>query len=111
MSVKAVKEYYNLICEQYHEMVQDIKDLEEECQNGLVEPERIERLNEQIAPLKQNYERWSFMMYLLNQPQRKEKHSKYWKSNRKMIRTLSKTNTVNATIHENEKVLQSFKEE
>lgn len=109
MSVKAVKEYYDQICEQYHEMLENIKDLEEECQNGLVEPERIEGLKEQIAPLKQNYERWTFMMFLLNQPQRKSKHPKYQKTNQKLLSTLNKANTVGATIHENDRVLQSFK--
>lgn len=111
MSVKAVKEYYNQICDQYHEMMQNIEDLEQECQEGLVEPERIERLKEQIAPLKQNYERWSYMIFLLNQPQRKSKHSKYYNTNKKKICEISKKNTVNAVIHENAEVLKSFKEE
>jgi hypothetical protein len=109
MSVKAVKNYYNQICEQYHEMVENLRDLEVECQQGLVDPERIDRLKEQIAPLKQNYERWAFMMYLLNQPQKKEKQPGYAKRNKKFISTLEKKNTVNATIHENEDVLKSFK--
>ena len=57
MSVKAVKRYYDQICDQYKEMLENIKDLEKEAAEGLVEPERIERLKEQIAPIKQNYER------------------------------------------------------
>ena len=111
MSVKAVKKYYDQICEQYHEMMENIKDLEKECQSGLVEPERIERLKEQVAPLKQNYERWAYIMFLLNEPQRKSKQPKYRKTNQKLLNTLSKSNTVAATIHENEAVLKSFKEE
>ena len=111
MSVKAVKKYYDQICEQYHEMVENIKDLEEECQNGLVEPERIERLKEQVAPLKQNYERWAYIMFLLNEPQRKSKRKAYAKRNQKLLNALSKENTPNATIQENERVLQSFKGE
>jgi DNA repair exonuclease SbcCD ATPase subunit len=111
MAVKAVKKYYDQMCEQYHEMMENIKDLEQECQSGLVEPERIERLKEQVAPLKQNYERWAYIMFLLNEPQRKSKQPKYRKTNQKLINTLSKSNTVEATIHENEAVLKSFKEE
>ena len=111
MSVKAVKQYYDQICEQYKEMMENIKDLEEECQNGIVEPERVERLQEQIAPLKQNYERWTFMMFLLNEPQRKSKRSAYAKRNQKLIDGLCKSNTPNATIHENEAVLKSFRGE
>ena len=68
MSKKAVDKYFEQICEQYHEMLENIHDLEKECANGIVEPERVERLKSQIEPLKQNYERWSYMMFLLNQP-------------------------------------------
>ena len=111
MSVKAVKKYYEQICEQYHEMVENITDLEEECRNGLVEPERIEGLKAQIAPLKQNYERWAYMMFLLNEPQRKAKKYKYHQSNAKLLRGLSASNSPEATVKENADVLQSFKGE
>ena len=43
MSVKAVRRYYNQICDQYHEMLENIHDLEVEAAQGMVEPERIER--------------------------------------------------------------------
>ena len=65
MAIKDVKRYYALISAQYAEMIQNIKDLEQEVATGLVEPERIERLREQVAPIKTNYERWAYMMFLL----------------------------------------------
>ena len=46
MSVKAVRKYYDQICEQYHEMIELIHDLEKKAEQDLVEPERIERLKE-----------------------------------------------------------------
>lgn len=106
MAKKHVDEYYNKITSQYHEMLQDIEDFEKECAQGLVEPERIERLKEQIAPIKQNWERWTFMMFLLNQPARKEKVARYKKQNKKLISKLEKKNTVNAVIHENEEAIR-----
>ena len=105
MSVKAVRKYYDQICEQYHEMVQNIKDLEVECQQGIVDPERIERLKEQIAPFKQNYERWTYMMFLLNQPQKKSKHKRYGAMNGKMLRNLDPNNNIEATLQENKEVI------
>lgn len=111
MSVKAVRKYYEQICEQYREMVENITDLEEECRNGLVEPERIEGLKAQIAPLKQNYERWAYMMFLLNEPQRKEKRYKYRQSNQKFLQKLDSSNSTDAVLNENASVLQSFKGE
>ena len=101
MSVKAVKKYYDQICNQYCEMLQDIRDFEQEAAKGLIEPERIERLKDQIAPIKQNYERWSYMMFLLNQPQRKSKHKKYESQNRKLLNSLSESNSIESTIKEN----------
>lgn len=102
MSVKAVKKYYDQICDQYFEMVQDIRDFEEEAEKGLIEPERVERLREQIEPIKNNYERWAYMMFLLNQPQRKSKQKKYEQQNRKLLNSLDKNNSLSAVLKEND---------
>ena len=102
MSVKAVKTYYEKICSQYVEMLQDIRDLEQEASEGLIEPERIDRLKDQIAPIKQNYERWSYMMFLLNEPQRKSKQARYRRANKKLLQSLNSENSIESTIQEND---------
>lgn len=102
MAKKDVDKYYEMITEQYHEMLQDIKDFEKEVEEGVVEPERVERLREQIAPIKDNWQRWTYMMYLLNKPQRKSKYRGYEQRNKKLLEHLSKENSVEATIAENE---------
>ena len=110
MSVKHVNEYYNQICAQYQEMLNDIKDLEKECAEGIVEPERIDRLKDQIAPIKNNYERWSYMMFLLHQPNRKEKVKRYQKQNDKLLKSLSKENSLEAVLEENINSMKSIGE-
>lgn len=110
MSVKAVRQYYDQICEQYHEMMENIRDLEAEVASGMVEPERIERLKEQVAPIKQNYERWSYMMFLLNQPERKAKQPRYAHQQRKFLATLSQENSLSAVLSENEEALKHIGE-
>lgn len=110
MSVKHVEEYYNQICRQYQEMLDDIKDLEKECAEGIVEPERIDRLKEQIAPIKNNYERWAYMMFLLHQPNRKEKVKRYQKQNEKLLRSLSKENSLDAILEENNRARKTIGE-
>lgn len=110
MSVKAVKKYYDQICDQYHEMLENIRDLEEEAAKGMVEPERIDRLKDQIAPIKQNYERWSYMMFLLNQPTRKEKQPGYANRNKKFLNNLSENNSLKAVLNENEEALKHIGE-
>ena len=101
MSVKHVNEYYKKICDQYTEMINDIKEIEREAEKGLIEPERVERLREQVEPIKLNYERWAYMMYLLHQPNKKEKINKYKKQNSKLLKTLSSSNSLEAVIDEN----------
>ncbi len=110
MAVKHVKEYYNQICEQYSEMLENIRDLEKEAIEGIVEPERIERLKSQVQPIKQNYERWSYMMFLLNKPARKKKHEEYKRRNQKLLSSLSLSNSPQAVFDENKEALQHIGE-
>ena len=110
MSVKAVNEAYAQICEQYSEMLENIHDLEKEAIEGIVEPERVERMREQIEPIKQNYERWAYIMYLLHQPERKSKHTRYANQNRALLKKLSKDNSIEATLQENRVALDKMGE-
>ena len=68
MSVKHVKDYYNKVCEQYHDFIAELKDFEQLCNDGLVQPEVIEQAKKSIAPLKDNWEKLTYLMYLLNKP-------------------------------------------
>ena len=98
MSVKHVNEYYRQISDQYQEMLDNIKDFEQEVSSGIIEPERLERLKDQVAPIKENYERWSYMMFLLHQPNRKDKIKRYQKMNKKVLASIQQKNTVEFTL-------------
>lgn len=110
MSVKDIKNYYNMVCEQRQEMLNEIKDFEEEAKNSLIEPERLDAIKKTIQPLMDNYERWSYMMYLLNKPTKKKKYKSYIKSNRKFISNLNTKNSIESTIEENNQVINKLKE-
>ena len=110
MSVKHVNKYYKQICEQYQEMIDDIKDFEKEVEQGLVEPERVERLRNQVAPIKQNYERWTYMMFLLHQPNRKEKIKKYQKQNKALLSKLDDNNSLQSVLDENTEAIKHIGE-
>ena len=107
MAYKHIKEYYDKICEQYLEMKDEIRDFEIEAQNNIMEPERLDMIKEQIKPLMDNYERISFIMYLLNRPNKKEKNKKYDKQCSKSLKKLSKANSTDASIEENKNVLNN----
>lgn len=106
MAIRAVEDYYKQICEQYKEMLENLKDFEKEVQDGVVEPERLERLQEQVAPIKQNYERWTYMMFLLHQPNRKSKQHKYKNQNKKLLAQLDNSNSLEAVIEENTEAMK-----
>lgn len=109
MSKKAVDNYYKEISDQYHEMLQDIKDIEKDVMEGLTSPDLLETLKANIAPIKQNWERWTYMMFLLNQPERKSKIPRYKQANKKLLANLSSSNSIEATIEENKNALERIK--
>ena len=111
MSVKHVKEYYEQVYQEYKQMVDELKDFEIEAQNGMFEPERLEQIKEDIRPLMDNYERWSYMIFLLNQPNKKEKIKKYQKQNEKLLSQYKKENSIESTLQENKQVIEKLKEQ
>ena len=83
MSKKHFDKYFQETFEQYKQMTDLIKDLEKEVQEGLCPPEKIDQLEQVCAPLKNNYLRLSYVMYLLNQPNRDKKAEKYKNQNKR----------------------------
>ena len=113
MSIKHVREYYDNICRDYHEMIEALIEAEEDAQNNLVTPEAVENLNTLVKPMKDNYERWSYMMFLLNMPNKKEKKRAYLKQNKKKVELIEQNNNLEAIHKENvdsiNEVKQAFK--
>lgn len=106
MSVKHVKEYYNQVCSDYSELLENLRDMEEELQNNLVSPDRVEQLKRMIEPIKQNYERISYIIFLLDMPNRKEKQDRYKSQQRKKVYEGSDLNSIKA---ENKNILDNMK--
>lgn len=109
MAVKHIKEAFDQIASQYSEMLDEIRDFEEEASKGLIEPERLDQIKESIKPLMANYERWSYIMFLLNKPVKKTKEKKYLSQNKKFIASLNKNNSIESSIEENKQVIKDLK--
>lgn len=109
MARKHVDEYYNKVCDQYVEMLDTLKDMQEAYELGKISQEQIENLKATIEPLKTNYERISWIMYLLNTPQRDKKAKKWEKQNKSMNMKFGEENTPESTIKENDEVLKKMK--
>ena len=110
MAVKHIKEYYEQVCEQYVQMNEELRDFQKEVENGLVEPERLENLKKMIEPLKNNYMTLSWIMYLLNQPNRDSKERAYQKRNRKFLESLDRNFNKESIMKQNDEVIKSIGE-
>ena len=108
MSKKDVDRHYKKILEQYKELKQNLKDFEEEAKNGLFPPEKMDEIRANIRPLMDNYERWSYMMFLLNQPAKKEKRNKYAKQNEKFLKSLNDNNSIENTLQAGKDVIHDM---
>ena len=57
MSVKHVLDYYNQVGDDYLEMRENLKDMEEALANKLVTPEQVEQIQQMLQPLMVNYQK------------------------------------------------------
>lgn len=110
MAVKDIKNYFNEVCNQYHEMLEEIRDFEKEAEQGLIEPERLDKIKDSIKPLVNNYQTLSYIMFLLNKPSRKEKHKRYEQQNKKLLSKIEKEFTKDGIIEENSKVIKNLQD-
>lgn len=79
MSVKHIKQEFDKICKDYHEMLEVLHELEDAVSENVISEERFKELSAPIETVKNNYLRWSYMMYLLDLPNNKAKQRKYKK--------------------------------
>ena len=90
-------------------MLSELRDFEKLAQENMFSPERLDQIKETIKPLKDNYERWSYMMFLLNKPNRNSRVKKWQKQNEKLMKNLNTKNSVESVIEENNNVLSTLK--
>lgn len=85
MAKKDVDKYFDQICKDYHELIETLHDMEEEAAKGLLDPDKLIQMKSYIEPIKVNWQRISYIMYLLNMPSKKSKQERYRNQNKKLI--------------------------
>ena len=70
MAVRHIKEYYGKVAQQYLDLLEELKDFEKLANEGMFEPEKLDQIKENIKPLMTNYQTLSYIMFLLNMPNR-----------------------------------------
>lgn len=108
MAKKDVVLYFLQVQNQYLEMVENVKDLEEALKTKYIEQEQFDLAQREIEVVKNNYERLVYIMMLLNKPQRKKKQAKEEQENKYWYDYL-KGASKESIIDENKDALADFK--
>lgn len=112
MSVKHVKDYYDHVTKDYMEMREVLKEMEninsEEAGSSI--NNNIEFIKQNVETLKENYMRISYIIYLLNKPNKKEKQRKYIKEKEKVLNNIPYEDTLLGILGENKESIDNIKD-
>ena len=112
MAVKDVKEYYFKLIAQKAELEADLADFEEALKNGFITEEQMQAAKDELVPYQINLDRLTYIMYLLELPNRKTKKAKFANQNKKILNELEKRNAdEQSIIAENKSALDAFRKE
>lgn len=106
MAIRHFNKYLEEIEAQYHEMNNNLKEMEELAQNGMIKPEMLDNLKNMIAPIYNNWRTLNYIKFLLDMPNRKNKEKSYEK---RMKKALSNCKTKDEVLNEGKETLKSLK--
>ena len=112
MAARDVKEYYFKLIAQKAELEADLADFEEALKNGFITEDQMQAAKDELIPYQINLDRLTYIMYLLELPNRKAKKAKFAKQNKKILNELEKRNAdEQSVISENKSALDTFRKE
>ena len=112
MAAKDVKEYYFKLIAQKAELEADLADFEEALKNGFITEEQMQAAKDELIPYQINLDRLTYIMYLLELPNRKAKKVKFAKQNKKILDELKKRKAdEQSVVYENKSALDAFRKE
>lgn len=112
MAIRDVKEYYFKMLAQYIEMKNDLADFEQALKDGFITEEQMQTAFEEVNKVQQNYERLSYIMYLLNLPNRKSKRKRPTTADSALMAEFKHRKAdIEAVSAENCDALKAFKDE
>lgn len=96
----------------YVEAKDNLADFEQAFKDGYITEDRLEGIKADLEIIENNYNRLTYIMVLLNKPNRKAKHGRYNKSNAKIIDALADRNATMEDVElENADALAHLKAE
>ena len=110
MAVKDVRYYYYTMLAQYLDEKQNLADFEEALKDGLITEEQMQEALDTVASLEANYYRLTYIMYLLDMPNRNSKKDTYVKQYKSILEELKRLGAdIDSIKKENADALTHFK--
>lgn len=110
MAIKHVREYYERMVSDYTEMKRVLSEMESLSEDkASIALENIDSIREQVRVLEANYNRLSYIMFLLNQPNKEKKKVRYIKRENKKLSNIPNEDRKEAVEQENTAVIQTLK--
>ncbi len=109
MAKRHVIDYYTKMELQYNEMLKDVKEYEQAFKEGYISEEQFKANISFIETIKNNYTRISYIVYLLNLPNRKHKE-KRCKDKKLETYCTNQNSTMEQVLEESKDALRNFKE-
>lgn len=109
MAKKDVEKYFIAKQVQFVKMSALLPEVQRGIDEGFLPEERLQEMEKRIIDLQNDYERLGYIMFLLNQPVRKEKKAKEKRQNKKYYDAMSHCSQ-EAIEKDGEDTLKYFKE-
>jgi len=111
MAKKDFDEYYEQVANEYAEMLDSLREMEQLAEDKVVNPDKVEEIRKAVEPLKNNYMTLSWVMFLLNQPVKKKKVERYRNQQKNKIRKIdpNKERSPISVHKENLKIINDLK--
>ena len=98
MAVKDVRKYYYTMYKQKEQMVKVLEEFNKAFEEGKVTEDQLENIKEQVDVISNNFTRVSYIISLLEMPNRDEKKEKYKQANKSILQGFAKLKATEADI-------------
>lgn len=110
MAIRHVREYYERMVSDYVEMKTVLEEMEKLSEDkASTALNNIEQIKHQVEILEANYKRLSYIMFLLNQPNKEKKKKRYFSQEKKKLDDIPYKDRKEAIIKENSAVIENLK--
>lgn len=108
MSKKDFDDYYNSVCNQREQLMQELEELQKIAGERAIEPERIENMKKAFQPVLDTYQMVSWVAFLLNKPTRSSKSEGYKRTLKKKVSKLDPAFSKDSLLKRNDDILKNL---